>query len=127
MNIYTALLIASSVCLSLGGYFLLGVVPPVLSLTTYVVVVVLLTLSYLAWRGNQTAINTGLVLAVLAIISSTSSQAHLTALSEIDDNLRITLLDVLMILGFYLFPGIYIVVRLKEMLKRRRALVDKKD
>ncbi|MEM3270816.1 MAG: hypothetical protein QW157_03155, partial [Metallosphaera sp.] len=95
--------------------------------TTYVVVVVLLTLSYLAWRGNQTAINTGLVLAVLAIISSTSSQAHLTALSEIGDNLRITLLDVLMILGFYLFPGIYIVVRLKEMLKRRRALVDKKD
>ncbi|AEB95569.1 conserved hypothetical protein [Metallosphaera cuprina Ar-4] len=51
----------------------------------------------------------------------------MTALSEIDDNLRITLLDVLMILGFYLFPGIYIVVRLKEMLKRRRALVDKKD
>ncbi len=130
LKIYSLLLLGSAVCLAIGGYLLLGTVPSLLSVSTYVVVLVLLILSYLIERGITWALNLGVILGIMAILSSSLSQAHLQALSQLGSSPRITLLDILMVMGFYVFPIAYISLWVKDRVFRRsRGMLEqaKKD
>lgn len=121
MNVYSKLLIGSTVCLAVGGYLLYGVVPFILTVLTYLVVLVLLALAYLVETGNWVAKIIGALMAVLAIASSSTSPAHLSALARFGSNYTISLLDVLMVLGFYVFPGTYLVFFVSEKVRGSRA------
>ncbi|BCS92738.1 hypothetical protein [Metallosphaera javensis (ex Sakai et al. 2022)] len=119
MRIYSILLLGSAICLSIGGYLLLGVVPSILTAMTYVVVIVLLALSYLVEKGIAWALNLGFILGILAILSSSLSQAHMQALSQFGSSPRITILDALMVMGFYVFPVVYIVFWVRGRASRK--------
>ncbi|QCO31196.1 hypothetical protein DFR88_03655 [Metallosphaera sedula] len=109
---------------------MLGTVPSLLSVSTYVVVLVLLILSYLIERGITWALNLGVILGIMAILSSSLSQAHLQALSQLGSSPSITLLDILMVMGFYVFPIAYISLWVKDRVFRRsRGMLEqaKKD
>ncbi|WP_252896784.1 hypothetical protein [Metallosphaera hakonensis] len=110
----------SAVSLALGGALLLNLVPSFLTVSTYMVTLVLISLAYLIERGVTWAINVGVILGILAILASTLSGAHIVALEEFGTNPRITSLDVLMLLGFYVFPGSYVILWTKEALTRRK-------
>ncbi|MEM3670810.1 MAG: hypothetical protein QW767_03595 [Thermoprotei archaeon] len=107
-------MVASAFSLSIGGYLLYAnsLVPPQLTALTAAAVVVALTLSYFVFHENTTAINVGTILGFAAIAFSASSSAHDKALAEFGGNPLITTLDLLQVFGFYVFPALYIVVRL---------------
>lgn len=86
---------------------------------TYVVVIVLLALSYLVEKGIAWALNLGFILGILAILSSSLSQAHMQALSQFGSSPRITILDALMVMGFYVFPVVYIVFWVRGRASRK--------
>ncbi|QKR00452.1 hypothetical protein GWK48_08770 [Metallosphaera tengchongensis] len=123
MKSYSYFLLGSSICLIIGGYELLGTVPLLLTVLTYSTTVVLIALAFFIERGNQLAIKIGVVLGILAIGSSTASSAHLEALSQFGSDVKISVLDLLMVMGFYVFPGLYILTWLYNL--RRRAHLGK--
>jgi hypothetical protein len=98
----------------------MGSVPLGLTISTYVVILVLLVLTYLVERGNRIAEGIGALMGVLAIVSSSLSQAHLSALLQFGSDLHLSLLDVLMVLGFYVFPATYLVLYARERFRERK-------
>lgn len=99
---------------------LLDRVPTILSISTFIVVVILLALAFFIYKGYSIAIHIGGVLGILAIISSATARSHNTALLEFGTSTYITILDILMILGFYLFPAIYIYFWIRKYVIRRK-------
>ncbi len=112
-------IILSIISLIFGGILLLGKVPIILSIGTFSIVSLLLVLLILLNKFTITKYIL-LFLALLAIIASSVSTAHLNALEEIGSSEYITVLDILMILGFYVGPILYILSFIRENLKRRR-------
>ncbi len=108
------LLIASAVCLTLGGILLYyyQLVPDVLVVTTLVAVVILLTLSRFVARGNANAINISTILGIIAPIMSYFTPSHVGVLEQIGTGGIISLLGILQLLGFYAFPIIYVILRI---------------
>ncbi|BDC00165.1 hypothetical protein [Saccharolobus caldissimus] len=112
-------LILTIISLTLGGFLLLDKVPIFLSIGTFSIVVILIVSLFLI--DKITIIKyILLILAILGIIVSSLSNPHIKALEEIGKTLYISTLDVLMVLGFYVGPTLYIISIIKENLKRRR-------
>ena len=107
------LLVASAVSLSVGGYLLYvySLVPPVLVETTLVAIIVLFILAHFVYRGRMLAINLSTILGIVALFIPFSTPAHIGVIEEIGSGGLISLLGVLQILGFVVFPLIYIIVR----------------
>ncbi len=107
---FSVYLLGSSMALALGGVLLFGKVPLLLTAGTLVVVVVLFLLAIAIEKSkDKRLIRAGVILALLSIITSSISSAHREALAQFGKNAYLTELDVLMILGFYVFPLAYIV------------------
>lgn len=107
-------MVLSSIFVAWGAYLLRknSLVPLELTLATSLAVFIVLLTAFFVFSGSRLAINLGIVLSVAAIASSLSSPAHLHAMSQIFNGGIISLLDVLEILGFYLFPILYIYTRI---------------
>jgi hypothetical protein len=107
-------LIASALSLGVGGVFLYAysLVPDILIETTLVAVAILLLLSYYVSRKNMLSINISTVLGVVAPILSYSTPAHVGVLEQIGSGGLISFLGILQLLGFYIFPILYVILRL---------------
>ncbi len=96
---------------------LFNTVPRIFTIGTLAIVMFLIASLFLINKYNFLTYIL-FVLAILAIIISSSSGAHVQAFREFGESLYITALDILMILGFYVGPILYIVAFLKDNLKR---------
>ena len=110
-----------------------SLVPTFLVETTLVVVIVLLVLSYFVLKGNMLSINVSTVLGIIAPIFSYLTPAHVVALEQIPYGGLIAFLAVLQLLGFYVFPIVFVILRavyhgkLKNQIEsqsRRRELMN---
>jgi len=127
----SALLLASATSLTFGGIllYIYALVPLVLVETTLAAVIVLFILSYFVSKGNIVSINIATILGVVAPILSYFTPAHVGVLEQIGTGGLISLLGVLQILGFYLFPILYLILRivfngkLKQLAKSPQAVV----
>ncbi|HXQ91982.1 MAG TPA: hypothetical protein VN739_03185 [Nitrososphaerales archaeon] len=127
----SALLLASATSLTFGGIllYIYALVPLVLVETTLAAVIVLFILSYFVSKGNIVSINIATILGVVAPILSYFTPAHVGVLEQIGTGDLISLLGVLQILGFYLFPILYLILRivfngkLKQLAKSPQAVV----
>ncbi len=113
-TVLSVLLLASVVSLSIGGYLLYvySLVPKLLVETTFAAIVVLLVLSYFVRRGVMIAINVGTVLGVIAPFITFSTPAHVGVIEQILSGGLISLLGLLQILGFDVFPVLYVILRI---------------
>ena len=113
-SVLSVLLILSAVSLSVGGYLLYvnSLVPLFLVETTVVAVVVLYILSYFVAKGNTLSINLSTALGVIAPIMSASTPAHVGVLQQLGNGGLISLLGLLQLLGFYVFPITFVVLRI---------------
>ncbi|MGP6207836.1 hypothetical protein ACNF42_07420 [Cuniculiplasma sp. SKW3] len=118
-RIYPALLILSAISLSIGGYSLYAgrLVPFFLTILTVVAIGVLVILSIIMiiYENKKLRI-VGVILAIVSIITSLNS-SHISALLEFGSNFYLSIADVTMITGFFLFPTIYIIVFLMNYVK----------
>jgi hypothetical protein len=107
------LLIASAASLTLGGILLYyyQLVSTVLVATTLVAVIILLILSRFVAKGNVNAINIATILGVAAPIMSYFTPSHVSVLEQIGTGGIISLLGILQLLGFYLIPIVYVILR----------------
>ena len=110
----STLLIASAVSLSIGGFFLYvkSLVPLYLIETTLVAVVILFILSCFVERKNIISINISTILGLVAPVISYSTPAHVSVLEQIGTGGLISILGVLQLLGFYVFPVAFVILRL---------------
>ena len=124
------LLVASAVSLTLGGILLYyyALVPTVLVATTFIAVLILLLLSSFVAKGNRNAINVATILGVAAPIMSYFTPSHVGVLVQIGTGGIISLLGVLQLLGFYVFPILYVVLRmvLYQKIVHRPVPIDSK-
>ncbi|MDG6999995.1 MAG: hypothetical protein JRN15_12870 [Nitrososphaerota archaeon] len=113
-SILSLLLLASAFSLTIGGYLLYinSLVPEILVETTFVAVVVLFALSYFVARGNLLAVSISTVLGVVAPIMSAATPQHVSVLVQIDTGGLISILGLLQLFGFYIFPLTFVVVRI---------------
>lgn len=113
-SILGLLLLASAVSLTIGGYFLYldHLVPDILVETTTIAVFILYILSYFVARGNMISINISTILGVVAPIMSAATPQHVSVLTQIANGGLISLLGLLQLFGFYIFPVSYVVLRL---------------
>jgi hypothetical protein len=107
------LLLLSAVSLSVGGYllYLHSLVPLYLVETTLVAVIILYILSYFVAMGNMISINVSTVLGVVAPMMSASTPAHVGVLQQIGTGGLISFLGLLQLLGFYIFPIVFVILR----------------
>lgn len=122
-NQLTAYMLLSSFFVAIGSYLLrvYSLVPVTLTYATIGSVILVLITSIFVHKGSRMAMNFGVILSVAAIISSLSSPAHLRAMTEILNGTIISVLDVLEILGFYLFPILYIFERFRRKIVSRNS------
>ncbi len=114
LKVLSGLLIASALSLGVGGIFLYAyaLVPSILVETTVVAVIVLLLISYPVSKGNMLAINISTILGIIAPIISLATPAHVGVLEQIGRGGLIAFLGVLQLLGFYIFPFAFVLLRL---------------
>lgn len=114
VSILSVLLLLSAISLSIGGYFLYkkSLVPIILVETTLVAVVILFILSYFVAKGNVISINISTVLGVIAPIMSASTPAHVSVLEQMSRGGLIAFLGLLQLLGFYIFPITFVILRI---------------
>jgi hypothetical protein len=111
--ILSFLLLASALSLTVGGYFLYTdhLVSSILVETTVVAVVVLYALAYFVAKGNALSINISTALGIVAPVMSALTPAHVSVLEQIASGGLISFLGVLQLLGFYVFPISFIILR----------------
>ncbi len=110
-------LVGSALSLGLGGLILLGKVPVIISIGTLIAVLVLLTLTVLSTR--KAFILVSIIIGVVEILTSVTSGAHAMALSKFGSSLFFSIVDILMILGFYLFPSVTIIAGIMSLRGQR--------
>ena len=117
------MLIASAVSLGLGGIFLYiyALVPDILVETTIIAVIILLGISYPVSKGNMLAINISTVLGVIAPFISLGTPAHVGVLEQIGKGGLIGFLGLLQLLGFYIFPIAFVLLRVVFHQKLRES------
>ncbi len=111
-KIYPYLLILSALSLSVGGYSLYAgkLVPVFLTYLTIFALAVILILAFLMMKKMNYKLKVaGLILGILGIALSLNP-SHISALLNIGKSPFLTIADITMITGFFLFPGIYIVL-----------------
>jgi hypothetical protein len=102
------------VSLGVGGIFLFvyNLVQAVLIETTIFAVIVLFILSYFVAKDNMLAINVSTILGIVAPIISYSTPAHVGVLEQIGTGGLISFLGILQLLGFYIFPVVFVLLRI---------------
>ncbi|MBB5253883.1 hypothetical protein [Sulfurisphaera ohwakuensis] len=115
-------MIGSAIALSLGGILLINKVPFIISLGTLIAVLLFLTSSLLIYKEHKSGYYLGLVLSILSILASATSTTHDRALLAFGSSLYISILDILMLLGFYFFPVLYIILFAKKL---KRSMTNK--
>lgn len=120
----SALLIASALSLGVGGIFLnaYSLVPDVLVETTAVAVIILFILSYFVSKGKMLAINISTVLGIAAPIMSYAIPAHVGVLEQIATGGLISFLGLLQLLGFYIFPILFVILRVAFNSRLRKEI-----
>jgi len=113
-SILSLLLLASAVSLTVGGYLLYvnSLVPMILVDTTIVAVIILYIMAYFVAKGNIIAINVSTVLGVIAPIMSASTPKHVGVLEQIATGGLISFLGLLQLFGFYIFPIVFVILRI---------------
>jgi hypothetical protein len=125
--VLACLLIASAISIGVGGAFLLdyNLVPQYLVELTAVATLVLLVLAIFVRRANFWAINISTALGVIAPLLSLSTPDHIGVLLSLGQGLLISLLGMLQILGFFVFPIAFVIIRLvfwKRVSSARKGL-----
>lgn len=113
-NIFPILVLLSALSLTVGGISLrLGdLVPVTLTfLTISAIVILLIYAAYLLKTGSSKYTSIGVIFGIISFIVSTNSY-HIHGLSQFFTThlIYLAVADTTMILGFYLFPAIYIVI-----------------
>lgn len=119
-KIYAALLVLSAISLSIGGYSLYAgrLVPIILTYLTIIAIVIIMALATAMIFYDKRYLKTiGLLMAVISIISSINP-SHLSALTKFGNSFYLSVADITMITGFFLFPAIYIILFLMDCLKK---------
>ena len=80
--------------------------------TTIVAVIILYIMSYFVAKGNMISVNISTALGVIAPIMSASTPAHVGVLEQITTGGLISFLGVLQLLGFYIFPITFVILRI---------------
>ena len=113
-SVLSILLLSSAVSLSVGGYLLYvhSLVPLYLVETTLLAVIILYILSYFVSKGNMISINVSTILGVVAPVMSASTPAHVGVLEQIGTGGLISFLGFLQLLGFYIFPITFVILRI---------------
>lgn len=113
-SVLSSLLIASALSLMVGGYLLYvnSLVPMILVDTTIIAVVALFILSYFVAKGIMLAVNIATILGVISPILSFSTPAHVGVLEQIASGGLISVLGLLQLLGFYVFPILFVILRI---------------
>jgi len=91
--------------------------PAPLAAGSYVLSALLLALCYYALRGSRAAINVSTALAVISIVVSPLIPAHRGALLGFGSSSLLDALDALQVLGFYVFPAAFLLLRLYVALR----------
>jgi hypothetical protein len=120
MNYLGLLTLLSSFTLAIGSIALLlfSVIPPIFPIGGLITSLIMFSLSLLIFFRKKIAEIIAFSINVLLIISSSLSSAHVNSLLQIGHGLIITILDVLMVLSFYVFPGVYITLFLYKRSRR---------
>ncbi|BBD72079.1 hypothetical protein HS1genome_0468 [Sulfodiicoccus acidiphilus] len=111
-KVLAALSLASAVSVGAGGGLLwfYKLVPEILTIFTALAVLLVLFAALEIRAGKEWAIHLGASLATVAMITSSLSRAHFRALLQFGRAPVITVLDVLMVAGFYVFPAAYLIM-----------------
>lgn len=117
MDTLAGLLLGSAVSLLLGGLLLYAysLAPLVIVSGGWLIAALLVGLSVYVHRSNRLAINVSTLLGIISIVTAPLIPAHMGALLGFGSTLKITLLDTLQILGFYVFPAAFIVLRFTKL------------
>ncbi|MEM3655745.1 MAG: hypothetical protein QXP58_04415 [Thermoprotei archaeon] len=120
-NILAGLLFGSALSLSMGGLLLYvyRLATPAILSGGWVIAILLVCLGVYVLRLNVLAINISTILGILSIVVSPLIPAHREVLPGFGSTPIITLLDTLQILGFYVFPAIFIVLRFVKLKTNR--------
>lgn len=112
-SVLSILLLLSAISLSLGGYLLYvhSLVPIYLVETTLIAVIILFVLSYFVAKGNALSINISTILGIVAPIMSAFTPAHVGVLQQIGSGGLISFLGMLQLVGFYVFPITFVILR----------------
>ncbi len=111
-RLLSALLVASTVFLGIGALILRieNLVPPVLTFSTFVVILVILTVAHFTWHEKFLWASLGSILAVVSIIFNSLQPQHLSAILNPFTSASITALVVSDVMGFYLLPALYLLI-----------------
>ncbi|BBG24719.1 hypothetical protein [Sulfuracidifex tepidarius] len=123
LNLLKVGLLGSAVALAMGGLLLFRVVPPLVTGGTVVALAVLISLFMLASRKHIPLIST--LIGGLEIVTSAISGAHDRALAEFGSSSFISAVDILMVLGFYIFPLLTVIGGL--MAEKNNIISNKAD
>jgi len=120
-KLFSLLLACSGVTIIFGALVLRfgNLVPTYLTYLTFIAAAAVFIDSFFVLRRSKFALLTGVLLGVIAIAVS-SNPAHFTALLQFGSSLAVSLADITMVLGFYLFPGIYITLYIMSVIGRRK-------
>ncbi|MGI0080198.1 MAG: hypothetical protein ACRECH_11290 [Nitrososphaerales archaeon] len=125
VKLLSGLLLGSALSLSIGGLLLYAYnqVPMYLINLTIGAVIVLYVLAYFVSKGKMLAINISSILGVFAPILSASTPAHLGILSDFGQGWLITADGFFQLLGFYVFPIAFVLLRIayRKRLPRKKA------
>lgn len=108
------LLVGSALSLAIGGCLLYvnSLVPIVLAETTVIAVITLIILSYFVAKGNLILITVSTILGVVAPIMSALIPAHTGVVEQIGTGGLLTILGLLQLFGFYIFPLTFVIIRI---------------
>ncbi|MGP6220739.1 hypothetical protein [Caldiplasma sukawensis] len=116
---YGILMILSAICLSIGGFdlYIFKKVPLILSLLTIIAIFIILLFSILILKiKKRLLVGIGGVLAIVSFAISLN-QSHIMALLNVSSEFEILPAILGMVLGFYIFPGLYIIFMVIDYLK----------
>lgn len=113
-------LIFSGVTIIIGAAVLRveNLVPDYLTYSTLIASVIIFLNAYFLYNGNRKAKFAGVALGVIAIAVS-SNPSHFTALAGFGQSFALSIADAMMVLGFYMFPVLYISVFILGTIKRK--------
>lgn len=113
MKLYFPIM-ASDVTIILGTILLLNKVPFLITVGSIIDIVLLTIAAYLIYKGIKYSDVLGFVLSIIQILGNSTDPVHLRALNEFGTTLYLSILDILMVLSFYVFPLTYITMFLMK-------------
>ncbi len=117
----STLLVVSTVFLAMGAAILRveNLVPPLLTFSTFVVILAILTVAHFTWKENFLWASVGVLLAAVSIVFNSLQPQHLAAIQNPFISVPFTILVISDIAGFYVMPVLYLTIYAKEYRKLR--------